>query len=224
MAYVELHARSTFSFLRAGSAPEELVAEAARLELNAFALCDRDGFYGSVRQHMHSKEAKLRAIVGTELTMEDDTIVPLLVANRTGYEGLSRLITTAKLRAPKGESRVRWAELAEASPGVFALTGDEEGPVLRGWRQGGNAGAEAAFDRLKKIFGPRLYVEIQRHLVRGEQRHNNLLQQLAAARGAPLLATNGVCHARAEQREVLDAFTCIRHHTHLDAAGPLLAY
>jgi error-prone DNA polymerase len=224
MAYVELHARSSFSFLRAGSTPEHLVAEAARLELNAFALCDRDGFYGSVRQHMHSKEAKLRAIVGTELTMEDDTVVPLLVANRTGYENLSRLITTAKLRAPKGESRVRWDELAAASTGVFALTGDEEGPVIRGWRQEGNTGAEVAFDRLKKIFGSRLYVEIQRHQVRGEKRKNDLLRQLAEARGAPLLATNGVCYAKEQHREVLDAFTCIRHHTHLDAAGSLLAH
>jgi len=40
MNYVELHGRSAFSFLRGGSSPEELAAEAARLELGALALCD----------------------------------------------------------------------------------------------------------------------------------------------------------------------------------------
>ena len=139
MSYVELHGRSAFSFLRAGSSPEELAAEAARLELPALALCDRDGFYGSVRLHTSAREAGLRAIVGVELTMEDDSVVPLLVATREGYRALSRLITTAKLRAPKGDSRVRWPELAEVSAGLFALTGDEEGSVLTAWRRAGTA-------------------------------------------------------------------------------------
>jgi error-prone DNA polymerase len=224
MAYVELHARSSFSFLRAGSTPEKLIAEAARLELGQVALCDRDGFYGSVRHHMKGLELKVGAIIGAELTMEDKTVVPVLVATPQGYQGLSRLITTAKLRAPKGESRVRWDELADASAGLFALTGDEEGPVITGWQRSGTAGAEAGFNRLHHIFGGRLHVEIQRHHVRGETRINGLLQNLAAANGAPLLATNGVLHATPENRAALDAFTCIRHHTHLDVAGPLLSY
>jgi error-prone DNA polymerase len=153
MPYVELHSRSAFSFLRAGSSPEELAAEAARLELGTLALCDRDGFYGSVRLHTSGREAGLRAIVGVELTMEDESVVPLLVASREGYRTLCRLITTAKLRAPKGESRVRWPELAEASTGLFAITGDEEGPVSRAWKCAGPEGAENALRRLLAIFG-----------------------------------------------------------------------
>jgi error-prone DNA polymerase len=221
--YVELHARSTFSFLRAGSSPEQLIAAAADLELPRMALCDRDGFYGSVRHYMTGRDNGVRALVGAELTMEDNTVVPLLVATREGYRGLSRLITTAKLRAPKGESRVAWSELAEASAGLFALTGDEEGPVLAGWREHGPAGAAAGCARLAQIFGrDRLFVEVQRHHLRGEDRTVRALRDLAASQGLPLLATNGVSYATPDFRAVLDAFTCIRQHTHLDAAGRLL--
>jgi error-prone DNA polymerase len=39
----------------------------------------------------------------------------------------------------------------------------------------------------------------------------------------PLLATNGVSHATAVQREVADVFTCIRNHVRLETAGRLLA-
>ena len=137
MAYVELHARSAFSFLRAGSLPESLAAEAARLGMPALALCDRDGVYGAVRLHMAGREAGVRALVGAELTMEDGSVVPVLVATRAGYQGLCSLLTTTHLRSEKGEGRVGWAELAEAHDGLEALSGDEEGPVRRAWAAGG---------------------------------------------------------------------------------------
>ncbi len=47
--YVELHARSAFSFLEGASVPEELIAAALELEMPAMALLDRDGVYGSPR-------------------------------------------------------------------------------------------------------------------------------------------------------------------------------
>ena len=52
---------------------------------------------------------------------------------------------------------------------------------------------------------------------------NQQLCDLAAAIiTLPVIATNGVQYARPSGRQVLDVFTCIREHTHLDAAGKLL--
>ena len=65
-----------------------------------------------------------------------------------------------------------------------------------------------------------LSVEIQRHFLRGEERINRELIDLAAHYRLPVLATNGVQYARPRGRQVLDVFTCIREH--LDAAGKLL--
>ena len=42
MAYIELHAKSAFSFLEGASLPEELATVAAELEIPAMALLDRD--------------------------------------------------------------------------------------------------------------------------------------------------------------------------------------
>src|SRR5713226_5845201 len=67
-----------------------------------------------------------------------------------------------------------------------------------------------------------VFVEIQRHFVRGEEQINRQLVDLARANGLALIATNGVQYAKPYGREVLDVFTCIREHTHLDAAGKLL--
>jgi error-prone DNA polymerase len=67
-----------------------------------------------------------------------------------------------------------------------------------------------------------VFVEIQRHFLRGEERINRKLIDLANHYRLPLMATNGVQYAKSYGREVLDVFTCIREHTHLDVSGKLL--
>jgi error-prone DNA polymerase len=224
MDYVELHACSAFSWLRGGSKPETLAEEAGRLHLPALALCDRGGVYGSVRLHMAAKEAGIRALVGMELPMEDGSAVPVLAASRTGYQTACGLLTAANLRAAKGEGRVAWQELAGNNAGLIALTGDEYGPVRQAWRSDGGAAAAAAGAKLEAIFGrDRLFVELQRHLLRDEETENSFLVDWARARRLPLLATNGVLHATAQARRVVDVFTCLREHTTLDGAGRRLA-
>jgi error-prone DNA polymerase len=224
MSYVELHARSAFSFLRGGSLPETLAEAAARLGLPAVALCDRNGVYGGVRFHAAGLEAKIRPLVGCEIVLEDEAVVPVLAATRAGYRRLCRLLTAACLRSKKGEGRVKWSELAEDSAGLFALTGDEDGPVRRAWRSRGAQAAEEAGERLLSAFGrDRLFVELQRHFVPGEEDGNEFLVDWARAKKLPLLATNGVDYAAPSHRNVADVFTCLREHTTLDRAGRLLS-
>ncbi|HWB04726.1 MAG TPA: error-prone DNA polymerase [Verrucomicrobiales bacterium] len=222
--YVELHARSAFSFLRGASQPDDMARQAAALDLPAMALCDRDGVYGAVRFFSAAKETGVRAIVGAELTMEDGGVIPVLAQNRTGYQNLCRLITRAKLRGTKTHAPVYWTDLPEFAGGLVALTGDEEGPVRRALAADDRTGAAGAVDKLVKVFGKEnVFIEMQRHLRRGEERELDALADLASALRLPLLATNGVCHALPSERALLDVFTCAREHTHLDAAGRLLS-
>ncbi len=246
MSYAELHGRSAFSFLRGASGPEDLIGAAENAGVSALALCDRDGVFGAPRLFARAKETGgVRPVIGAEVTMDDGSVLPLLVETRTGYRNLCRMITRAKLRSEKGAAAVHWAELEEFAEGLVALTGDEEGPLRRHVGKGGNGqgricvsptsspahfltcrqkSAGDVLETLIRIFGSdRVFVEIQRHHVRGEERVNKALVELAARHRLSLLATNGVCHATPEGRRVLDVFTCARHHTHLDAAGRLLA-
>ena len=223
-AYIELHARSAFSFLRGASTPETLAQQAADLDLPAFALCDRDGFYGSPRAHHTAQELGIHAHVGTEITLSDGAVVPVLAKSQKGYQNICKLLTISKLRSPKGEAYIDWGELADHKEGLIALTGDHEGPVLQNWPREGVKGIESGFKQLQGIFGKEhLYIEIQRHRIRDEDIPNRLLTGLSSATGVPLLATNGVCYATPHGRRVCDVFTCLRHHTHLDAAGRLLS-
>jgi error-prone DNA polymerase len=220
MEYVELHCRSAFSFLRGGSLPEQLAEKAAELGIPAVAVCDRDGVYGAPRFFGRAKEMGIRPIIGAELTMEDKTVLPVLVKSRTGYENLCQLLTRAHLRNEKGKASVQWNELPEFAGGLVALTGDNEGPLMQAVL---SERAPYVLRRLTDIFGAEnLFVELQRHRTRGKERMVRSLVELAREFDLPLLATNGVLYASEAERAILDVFTCIRHHTHLDVAGKLL--
>src|ERR1700690_2660103 len=68
LMYIELHARSAFSFLEGASLPEELARVCAEHGMSALAVLDRDGVYGSPRAHLAATKASIRAHVGAEVT------------------------------------------------------------------------------------------------------------------------------------------------------------
>src|SRR5438552_1668702 len=134
--YVELHARSAFSFLRASSTPEELAVQAARLELPALALTDHNGLYGAPRFFKAASRAGFRPLVGAELTLDGNASsrsLVLLVETSPGYRRLSRLLTRAHLSRPRGSPALSLHELADeladagpSGPGLIALSREED--------------------------------------------------------------------------------------------------
>ena len=126
MPYAELHTHSAYSFLDGASTPEELVEEAARLDLRAIALTDHDGLYGVVRFAEAAKELDVRTVFGAELSLGggDRTEAPdppgphLLVLARgpEGYRRLSRQLAAAHLAGgEKGVLRYDYDALTEAA-------------------------------------------------------------------------------------------------------------
>src|SRR5256886_16460396 len=125
MSYIELHACSAFSFLRGGSFPEQLAEVAGELEMPALALLDRNGVYGAQRFSVAAREHNVRPIIGCELSMDDGSILPVLVENRSGYKNLCELLTQAHLRSEKGTCVMRWHELPPLPQRLVALLGSE---------------------------------------------------------------------------------------------------
>jgi error-prone DNA polymerase len=222
--YVELSARSAFSFLEAAASPEALVDEAARLEHSALALVDVDGVYGVPRFHKAAQAAGVRPLVGAALTLVDGTRLGLLVESRAGYRALGRLITRVKARAPKGRARATLDDLEGAVDGLVCLTGGADGPLSPDLLAGRREAARTTLARLVAAFGrDRVYVELQRHGTRESEL--GLRRAVALAREArlPVVATGGIRHATPGEGPILDVLTAIRLRTPLDALGRRLA-
>jgi error-prone DNA polymerase len=221
--YIELHARSAFSFLEGASIPEEMVEACAERGMGAMAMLDRDGVYGAPRFYHAAVKKGIRAHIGAEITTPEGWRFPVLVESRAGYQNLCRAITLMKLRAPKGEGSLGGGELGEYADGLVCLTGGEEGPLAHALGNGGVERATQAVEQLCDIFGrDSVYVELQRHYCREEEARNQAAIEIARKLSLPLLATNCASYAQPQQRELLDVFTCIRHHRNLANAGRLL--
>src|SRR5258706_14184242 len=241
--YVELHARSAFSFLEGASLPENLMIRCRELGMSAMALLDRNGLYGAPRFHVTAEKLGLRAHVGAEIAVPDagDRVrppawvphcvpvepvrFPLLAESATGYRNLCRLITRYKLReGTKAEGSATLADVQEHSAGLICLTGGDEDPLAAALASGGFDEAQREVEGLVNLFGKQnVYVELQRHFDRNEEHRNQAAVRIARTFGLPLLATNGVSYATAQDREMMDVFTTIRHHCSLETAGRLLA-
>ena len=233
--FSELHSSSAFSFLDGASLPEALVDRAADLGYPALALLDRDGVYGAPRFHKAALAAGIKPIVGCELTISKRWgdagaaasgraegagfwRLPVLVETQEGYRNLCRLLSRTKLDAPKGEAALTLDDLEGCTAGLVALAG-------RAALLGHHYGVGGLLDRLVGMFGrSQVYVELQRHLLRDEEIDNQALVALAEAYRVPLIATNGVRFAAAEDRPLYDVQTCLRHKTTLDRAGRRLTH
>ena len=136
--------------------------------------------------------------------------IALLAMNADGYANLMRLSKSLYFETQPDEPvHVKIARLEECSSGLIVLTGGPDGPIDSALKDGQ---ADRALERLKsleKIFGNRLYVELQRHGLSDEVRVEPQLLDLAYARKVPVVATNECYFAARSDYDAHDALLCI---------------
>ena len=226
--YAELHARSRFSFMDGSSNPEELVAEAVRLELDALAITDRDGFYGVVRFAEAAEEAGLPTVFGAELTLDltrssrrssparaserrrQSRTVVVLARDAAGYAALGTLISKAHMAGRKGEPRLSTATFLEAAAAHrdrwAILTGAHGGTVPSALVEHGPRAAAAALDRLTDAAGAgNVYVELWDHGDPLDGHRNDALAELGVRRGVQPVCANAVRYSTPGGRRLADA-------------------
>jgi error-prone DNA polymerase len=238
--YAELHCHSNFSFLDGASHPEELVEEAARLELDALALTDHDGVYGVVRFARAAAEAGLPTVFGAELTLglakpatrqaattghrqgpADPPGHHLVVLARDpeGYSRLCRALSRAQLAGgDKGWPTLSLGELADLHGGHWLVTtACRKGAVPRALVSQGPAAAARCLDELVGAFGrPNLAVECWDHGDPLDGPRNDALAELALSRGLEVVATNNVHYATPSGHRVAAALAAVRARSCLD--------
>ncbi|HYY51952.1 MAG TPA: PHP domain-containing protein, partial [Myxococcales bacterium] len=206
--YVELHARSAFSFLRASSLPEDLAHAAAAAGHSVFGLADVGGLYGIPRFHAIARRQGVRPLVGAELDVEGAGRVALLCEDRPGYKNLCRLLTLGHAKGGKDACSVTPAQLADFRQGLVALS----------------AGVPQHLVVLAAHLGTdRLFAEIRRDLDPQSERDNRRRIDAARARGLQIVAGSGVRHSAPQGKPLFDALTCIGLKTTLDDAGRRLS-
>src|SRR5512134_724133 len=119
--YAELEVATNFTFLTGGSHPEELVATAKALGLDAIAVTDRNTLAGIVRAHIAAKEAGIKFIVGARLDLQDAPSLLAYPIDRAAYGRLCRLLTLGQRRAEKGQCMLFLDDVAAHAEGLIFI-------------------------------------------------------------------------------------------------------
>ena len=220
--FVELFARTHFSFLRGGSSPRSLIERAARLGYDAVGVADCDGLYGMVRALEAAEELGVRLVVGCELAIDDDALASLWlhVADHEGYKNLCRLLTLSHARHPKGKARSDDEGVPRnqfAGLPLEAVCAHAEGLWCTA-----PASSRASASSLQSAFGERLSLAAWRHRDGDDDARIARVARLASETGIAVCATNRVLFAGQQDKPVFDVLHCIRQGVTLDEAGRAL--
>ena len=219
--YVELHAKSFYSFGEGASHVHELLAQAKEYGYPTLALTDTN-LCGALEFARLANSLDIQPITGGELTLTDGSRLTLLARTRQGYSNISRLFTIANA-ADRKEPRLDPSQLPHHSGGVVLLTGGRDGLLSRLAMDGRIGEAHELLKRYVDWYGPgAVYVELQQNLLHGDTDRNRKLVRIAGEVGVPVVTTNDVHYHTPERSRLQDALVAARLNTTIDRALPYL--
>ena len=230
--FVHLKVHSAYSLLEGALPIAKLAKLATAMNLPALGLTDTNNLFGALEFSEKLWGAGVQPISGTTLDIDfgdnrdNGTIalkamsneprvkpagkLALLAMNAEGFANLMRLSKALNFESAADEPlHVKIARLEELSGGLIALTGGPQGPIDAALRDGQHELAVERLKTLEKIFGDRLYIELQRHGLPEEAEVEPQLLELAYARSLPIVATNECYFAVRGDYEAHDALLCI---------------
>ena len=165
--YVELHAKSFYSFGVGASHVHETLAQAKEYGYLALALTDTN-LCGALEFARLANSLDIRPITGGELTLSDGSRLTLLAKSRAGYSNISRLFTLANA-VDRREPRLDPSHLSDHSEGVVLLTGGRDGQVSLLAANGRRGDARELLRLYVEWYGPdSVYVELHNNLLQGD--------------------------------------------------------
>ncbi|HST87213.1 MAG TPA: DNA polymerase III subunit alpha, partial [Ktedonobacterales bacterium] len=221
--FAHLHVHSEYSLLDGQSRIKKLIEATKAGGMDALALTDHGGMYGSIEFYKACQAAGVKPIIGIEgylaPSIEEKTgryeynHLLLLARNQTGYHNLLKLTTIAHTRGYHYRPRVDKKVLAEHAEGLIVTSGCLSGEIPELLLKGDLNGARAATRWYQDVFGPEnFYIEVQDHNApeSPQVKLNPLLYELSRETGAPLLATNDLHYVAAGDASAQDVLLCVQ--------------
>jgi DNA polymerase-3 subunit alpha len=232
MAFVHLHNRTQYSLLDGAVGPKSYVARAEELEMPSLAITDTCNLYCGVEFYKAAKKSTVKAVYGTEIWMwpeglatldptkpDDGWSLVFLIQDRTGYQNLCQLITTAIFDGNHYRPRIDLELLQKHRDGLIVMTSGLSGPIGRLTRRPeGEQQARQTLERLTEILGPEnLFVELQDYGLQRQPAVNDIARRLAGEIGLKTVVTNDCRYMQPTDAVTLDLLNCIARGVLVDS-------
>jgi DNA polymerase-3 subunit alpha len=219
--FVHLRVRSAYSLLEGAIKADKIGGLAKGDGMPAVGLADRANLFGALEFSVATKGEGVQPIIGCALPVsgvgealperwaKTPTVV-LIAQDERGYLNLCDLSSIAYLEIDASEEpHVPWAKVCELSEGLILLSGGPDGPVDHLFAAGKVSEGRAVLAEMKRVFGDRFYVELQRHGSPSEPAAEAGLVGFAYEEDVPLVATNDVYFKNSQAYAAHDVLLCI---------------
>ena len=218
MNYAELCVTTNFTFLTGASHPEEMMARAVDLGLEAIAITDRNSLAGVVRAYSALKvlrkerpenAALPKLIIGCRLVLRDSAVQWLaLPTDRAAYQRLTRLLSLGKQRAKKGDCHLDQSDLVAHGAGMILIALP---PAL--------SGAQQDIAPIQRRFPGFVFLGAAPRYDGSDQAYFKACANLALRSSTPLVAVGDVLMHHGKRKQLADVLTCMREHITIDQIG-----
>ncbi len=219
--FVHLRVRSAYSLLEGAIKADKIGGLAKADHMPAVAIADRANLFGALEFSVATKGEGVQPIIGCALPVSGigealperwakTPTIMLLAQNEQGYLNLCDLSSFAYLEIDASdEPHVPWEKVRQFSEGLILLSGGPDGPVDHLFAAGKVKEGRAALAEMKRVFGDRFYVELQRHGTPAEAAAEGELVAFAYDEDVPLVATNDVYFKASKTYAAHDVLLCI---------------
>ena len=227
-SFTHLHCHSHYSLLDGASSIDKLITRAKDHGMNSLAITDHGNLHGALEFYQKAKVAEINPIVGYEAYIapgsrknksggtakETSYHLTLLAQNKTGFQNLMKMSSSAYLEGFYRKPRIDKELLEAHSEGIVCLSGCVSGELsrtlLKG--QGGDIPWDDALEItgwFQKVFGERYFIEIQNNGVDIQRLALEASVEIAKRSGIPLVATSDCHYVDPEDAEAQDVMLCI---------------
>ncbi len=226
--FVHLRNHTAYSVAEGALTSDKIRDLCRKYNMPAAGITDTNNIFGGAEFSTHLEEVGVQPILGTQLDVDFDlpqvsfpkdrySQLIFLVQNSVGYHNLIKLISYAHLRKKDTEYPHITLDMFEGkTDGLIVLSGGTKGVIGKCLLANNFDLAEEKCLILKKLFGDRFYIELQRHGLPEEKKTEADFLKLAYKHNIPLVATNECFFATRDMYQAHDVLLCIAEGRFVD--------
>ncbi len=194
-------------------------------KIRSLGLCDTSNLCGALEFAEKISKSGTQPIIGTQINFkigETTGLLPLFALNEAGYKNIIELSSFSYLKNDElSDPHIDFELLLNNSDGVAVFSGTIFGLFGKLFDKGKFTEINDLYSKIKKSFGDKFYIEIQRHNDPNEIGFEKFNLKKSLDLEIPIIATNEVFYLDKEMYEAHDALICIGNKTYVNEKNRL---
>ena len=221
--HIKIHTQ--YSICEGAARIDDLQEYSKKNKIKSLGLCDTSNLCGALEFAEKISKSGTQPIIGTQINFKigDTTgLLPLFALNEAGYKNIIELSSFSYLKNDElSDPHVDFELLLSNSKGVAVFSGTVFGLFGKLFDKGKFTEIDDLYSKIKKTFGDRFYIEIQRHNDQNEIGFEKFNLKKSSDLKIPIIATNEVFYLDKEMHEAHDALICIGNKTYVNEKNRL---